>query len=234
MGRHVVPWIVLLLFGAGGAGCAGLGAQRGPAETDPAVSELQRAHSRLELRLEEVTRNILSLRERMDAQEAGLASLRAARQEPEPRAPLRVVRLEPPPPAAQEAPLEGPRAATPAADLYRRAFNAFREGRYGQAILDFEDFLRRNPDHEYAGNAQYWIGESYYSQGEYEQSVVEFHKVIERYPQQAKAPDALLKIGLAFQQLGEVERGAVFLERVAAEYPQSEAALQARKVLRGE
>ncbi|MEW6489381.1 MAG: tol-pal system protein YbgF [Thermodesulfobacteriota bacterium] len=231
MGRHVLPWIVLLPFAAG---CAGPGGQTRSAEWEPAVSELQRANSRLEQRLDEVTRNILSLRERVDAQESALASLQTARQEPEPRAPLRVVRLEPPPPVTDGPAADGPRAATPAADLYRRAFNAFREGRYGQAILDFEDFLRRSPEHEYAGNAQYWIGESYFSQGEYEQSVLEFHKVIERYPQQAKAPDALLKIGLAFRELGEVERGTVFLERVAAEYPQSEAALQAQRVLRGE
>jgi len=226
--RHdVLPWagLGLLLL----AGCAGPGTQSRPAEWEPRLQELQRANSRLELRVEEVTRNLLALRERLDAQEASLAALRGARSEPEAQAPLRVVRLEPPPQPVEDQGVA--RAGTPAADLYRKAFNAYREGRFGQAILDFEEFLRQNPDHEYADNAQYWVGESYYSQGEYEQAVVEFNRVLERYPQQAKAPDALLKIGIAYEKLGEKERGAVFLGRLVTEYPQSEAAHQAQKLL---
>jgi tol-pal system protein YbgF len=186
----------------------------------------------LELRVEEVTRNLLALRERLDAQEQSVAALQAARPEPaaEP-APLRVVRLEPPPEAAR-AP-EG-RSADPAADLYRRAFNGFRENKFGQAILDFEEFLRLYPEHEYADNAQYWIGESYYSQGEYEQAVVEFDRVLARYPGKAKAPDALLKIGLAYGKMGDPERSKVFLTRLVSEYPQTEAARQAQKLLGAE
>ncbi len=213
------------------AGCAANGSNTRSSDPEPAVAELRRATSRLELRLDEVTLQLLALRERLDAQEEALASLHGAGKEPEAQPPLRVVRLDPPPPGVEEGQREALRTEVPEADLYRRAFHAYREGRHGQAILDFEEFLSRNPDHEYADNAQYWIGESYYSQGEYEQAVVEFNRVIEAYPQREKAPDALFKIGLAYERLGEPERGAVFLRRVVSEYPRSEAALQARKLL---
>jgi tol-pal system protein YbgF len=228
MSRRALLWAGgVLLF----TGCAGPGSQARLSEPEPALAELRRTTSRLELRLDEVTLQLLALRERVDAQEAALAVRDRGREEEEPQAPLRVVRLEPPPPGVDEGPREALRASVPEADLYRRAFHAYREGRYGQAILDFEEFLLHNPDHEYADNAQYWIGESYYSQGEYGQAVVEFNRVLEAYPQRAKAPDALFKIGLAYEKLGEPERGAVFLRRLVSEYPRSEAALQARRLL---
>lgn len=231
-------------------GCAGPQAQNRPPEWQARVNELTSAQSRLELRLEEVTRNLLALRERLDAQEASLKTLAQAREEPSaPPPPLRVVRLEPQPPAATAAPTPAPAAGSEskaageatagpeesadlaAADLYRRAFNAYREQRYGQAILDFEEFLRNYPDHEYGDNAQYWIGESYYSQGEYQQAIAEFNRVVDRYPGEAKAPDALLKIGLAYEKLGDAERARVLWDRLAARYPDSEAARQAQRLL---
>ena len=142
--------------------------------------------------------------------------------------PMRVVTLQPP--RVETSVSGGTSPANPAsADLYRKAFNAYREGRYGQAILDFEDFLRVHPEHEYADNAQYWVGESYYSQGEYEQAVVEFSRVLDRYPHEAKAPDALLKIGLAYENLGQNDRAQVFWGRLQGQHPHSEAAREARQ-----
>ncbi len=212
------------------SGCAGTATRSGPPPWQPGLDEMARTQARLELRLEEVTRNLLVLRERLDAQEAALKDLQAQQAPAAPPKPLRVVRLEAPPSPAPAA--RGPAEPGSApVDLYRKAFNAYREGRFGQAILDFEEFLRRYPDHEYADNAQYWIGESYYSQGEYGQAVVEFQRVIERYPQESKAPDALLKIGLAYDRLGDKEKARVFWSRVVDRHPDTEAARQARKLL---
>jgi tol-pal system protein YbgF len=114
---------------------------------------------------------------------------------------------------------------------YTRAFNAYRQGTYGKAILDFEEFLRLYPDHPHADNARYWIGESFYSQGEYKQAVVEFNRVFDRYPHEDKAPDALLKIGHSYEKLGDGKNARVFWRRVANLYPESEAARRAQEAL---
>ncbi|MFU8858734.1 MAG: tol-pal system protein YbgF [Deferrisomatales bacterium] len=228
MRRHV-------LFGAAGslflAGCAGPASQVRPTEPGPVPAELHQAVSRLELRLDEVTLQLLALRERVEAQEAARAAPGPAREELPPPEPLRVVPLPLPPLAPDEGPREALRTASPEADLYRRAFNAFREGSYGQAIADFREFLARNPGHEYADSAQYWVGEAYFAEGDYERSVVEFHRVVEDYPRRGRVPDALYKIGLAYRELGEAELGAVFLRRLVTEHPRSEAAAQARRLL---
>ncbi len=223
---------ILLVLAGAWVGCATPQAPK-PAPWEPRVAELERAQARLERRFDEMSRELVALRERLYAQEEVVRGWRRAEEErppapPEPR--VKVVELAPP-----EKPLSPPAAAEPAdtaaADLYRRAFNAYRNGSYAQAILDFEEFLQRYPDHEYADNAQYWIGEAFYSQGEYEQAIVEFQKVVDRYPDQPKAPDALLKIGLAYQRLGNAKNARAFWSRVVAVYPGSEAASRARELL---
>ncbi len=229
MGRVVVAGTMAVFLW----GCAAAPPRTEPPRWEARVQELERARSRLELRLDEMNRNLLALRERLDAQEQALEKLaqgppaKAPARAPEPK--VRVVELVPP-----EAPREtqAPQPPLPdAADLYRRAYSAYQDGRYGQAILDFEEFLQRYPDHEYADNAQYWIGESFYSQGEYEQAVVEFQRVVDRYPNEPKAPDALYKIGRCYEQMGDLDKARVFWARVVKLHPDSEAAREARKRL---
>src|SRR5439155_27089530 len=48
-------------------------------------------------------------------------------------------------------------------DIYQAAYLDFSKGSYALAIAGFREFLRRFPEHELAGNAQYWIGEAHYS-----------------------------------------------------------------------
>lgn len=219
--------LVALLLGLG---CAATNPQGAAPDWQAPLADQSQTLKRLELRMEEVTRNLLVLRERVAAVEKAQAE-RGQAQSPAVPPTLTVVKLQPPA-AVPEAAVTGAGESDPAvADLYRKAFNAYREGRYGEAILDFEEFLRGNPNHEYADNAQYWIGESYYSQSEYEQAVVEFNRVLERYPREAKASDALLKIGMAYVQLGQPERSRVFWERLVNQYPHSEAAREAQKRL---
>ncbi len=225
LGRNT--WCGLAI--AGLLGCAGAPPQSPGPDWPSRLEELSKTQARLEMRIDEVSRNLLSLRERLDAQESALAAAKAARVEaPASAPPLRVVKLEPGAPEPAE---PGGREPSPAADLYRRAFNAFRAGKYGPAILDFEEFLRRNPEHEYADNAQYWIGESYFTQGQFEQAVVEYERLLSRYPQKSRVPDALLKIALSYEKMGDPKRGRAFLDRLVAEYPETEPAREARKLL---
>ena len=230
MAHRLAIWCSLLCVLSLVLGCAAPGSQTQAPEWQAPLADQAQAQNRLELRLEEMTRNLLVLRERVESLETTQAEREQVRNQIEPL-PLTVVKLEP------RAPTAAPAAPTPAdsaaADLYRKAFNSYREGRFGPAILDFEEFLRGYPDHEYADNAQYWIGESYYSQGEYEQAVVEFNRVLDRYPHEAKAPDALLKIGLAYEQLGQPDRARVFWERLASQHPHSDASREAQRRLNG-
>ena len=65
---RLTPFGVLLVFSVG---CAA-GTKNQVPEWQPRLEELANAQSRLEMRIEEVTRNLLALRSRLEAQESAL------------------------------------------------------------------------------------------------------------------------------------------------------------------
>jgi tol-pal system protein YbgF len=124
-----------------------------------------------------------------------------------------------------------PATSGEAAAEYRRYYRALQARDHATAVAGFESFLARYPEHDYANNAQYWLGEAYYDQKQFSTALAEFQKVIDRYPQGNKVPDALLKIGYCQLALGD--RGAALnaLRRVVTMHPTSSpAALAARKL----
>jgi len=60
-------------------------------------------------------------------------------------------------------------------------------------------------------NAQYWLGESYYSQKNYAQATQEFELVVRDFPDSPKVPSALFKQGDAYLQMGESKRATTVL-----------------------
>jgi tol-pal system protein YbgF len=152
----------------------------------------------------------------------------------------REVRVEPtvrPPlasPPAPEPPRESPARAGAADAAYQAALATFRTREYGQAVLDFLDFLAKYPRHPLASHAQYWIGEAYYIQRDWHQALVEYEKVATLDGRSGSVPESLLKIGLCYQNLREPGRARQTWRRIIAEYPDSDAAQKARSLLRGE
>lgn len=109
-------------------------------------------------------------------------------------------------------------------EIYLQAFADYASGRVEQAIAGFESFLRHYPNNDYAGNAQYWLGECYYSRQEYGLAVAAFRKMLESYPQGGKAPDALLKMATALRQMNEDGQAEEALRLLRSRYPDSPAA----------
>jgi tol-pal system protein YbgF len=118
-------------------------------------------------------------------------------------------------------------AATGPSDQYLRAFGEYAAGRYPQAIVALQAFIRSNPDNEFAGNAQFWLGDCYFAQKQYAVAVAELRKVVGNYPQAGKAPDALAKIATALQALKLDEQAREALDTLRTRYPKSAAARQA-------
>ena len=57
---------------------------------------------------------------------------------------------------------------------YDQAFQALKELRYADAAEEFQSFLDQYPNSEYADNAQYWLGESYYVTRNYDIALTAF------------------------------------------------------------
>ncbi len=107
--------------------------------------------------------------------------------------------------------------------LYRHALESLRAGHQSLALAEFRRFLDGNPRHDYADNAQYWIGECFYDLHDFGAAEPEFRKVIERYPRGNKVPDAMLKLGFTLLGEGEEAAGMGVLESLTRAFPKHEA-----------
>lgn len=123
-------------------------------------------------------------------------------------------------------------ASIPPQQIYQTAYQDYVNKNYELAILGFREFLGRNAASPLADNAQYWIGESYYSLGKYNDAMVEFNRVIVNYPNSAKKYAALLKVGYSLVELKRTEEGVRELQNLIKQHPQTEEAKLAEAKLK--
>lgn len=108
--------------------------------------------------------------------------------------------------------------------LYNVAYRDLIKGNYQLALEGFRQYVQQYPGSDLTDNAQYWIGEVFYSQGRYANAIDEFEKVVRQYDKGDKTPDALLKIGYSYINMEEIEQAKLYLEEVIREHPDTEAA----------
>lgn len=109
--------------------------------------------------------------------------------------------------AQASAPVAGTQqAAVPATgtpkEMYDQAFSLLSQANYGEAEVALRAFVDQHPKDPLAGNAKYWLGETYYVRGDFQQAAVTFAEAYQEYPDNSKAPDNLLKLGLSLGSLG--------------------------------
>ena len=110
-------------------------------------------------------------------------------------------------------------AAATGEALYKQAFNQMRKSDYAGAEINFRRFLKDNPNHDLAGNAQYWLGESYYVRGQYDQAAVAFADGYKKYRKNPKAPDCLLKLSFSMRKLNRGPQACAALDQMLKEFP---------------
>lgn len=102
---------------------------------------------------------------------------------------------------------------------YDSAFSALKDLRYAESAQSFLDFIEQYPSSEYADNAQYWLGESFYAAGNYDLALNAFNDLLADYPNSSKTADALLKIGYSHYEKEEWPQARAALEQIKAQYP---------------
>lgn len=111
---------------------------------------------------------------------------------------------------------------------YQAAFNLLKDGKYDEAAVALRDFQARNPQHELAPNALYWLGEAHYVRRDFAAALAAFEGMLRDYPETRKAPDALLKMGYCQIEMKQAAAARATLGRVVQEYPDSAAAAEAK------
>ena len=103
--------------------------------------------------------------------------------------------------------------------VYEGAYDQYTNRQFGEAEAGFRLFLSRYRDHELAGNAQYWLGETYYVQGKYKDAARSFLAGFQTFPRSPRAPNALLKLGMSLNKLGQKEQACGAFAEVPKKYP---------------
>jgi tol-pal system protein YbgF len=80
------------------------------------------------------------------------------------------------------------------------------------------------PNGDLASNAQFWIGESYYTKGDLESAITAYRKVLADWPDSRKAPDAMVKLGFSLSDMKRTSEARTTLEEVVRKYPGTNAA----------
>ena len=115
--------------------------------------------------------------------------------------------------------------------LYDQAMQDLTQGRYGLALQNFRDYLKRQPTGELADNAQYGVGECFFAQSHFDSAATEYARVEAIAPQGDKVPAALYKLALSQETLGQTAQSKQTLESLVQRFPLSGEAQLARERL---
>jgi len=115
--------------------------------------------------------------------------------------------------------------------MFETARADYYAGSWSLAISGFENYIRTFPKSDLADDAQYYIGETYYSSSRFREAVTAYDRVIANYPTSNTLPDAYYKRGLALNSLKEVAQARESWEFVVKTYPDSDAGRLARQAL---
>ncbi len=139
-----------------------------------------------------------------------------------------------PPAAPQSAAAPAATAAASAVSLpagppetqYEFAYGLYQQavqdrGDFGRAENALRQFIGAHGQHRLAGDAQYWLGETFYARRDWTAAAREFAAQFRTYPQNAKAPDSLLRLGQSLGQLNRKDDACGTLAELDRRYPNS-------------
>ena len=104
---------------------------------------------------------------------------------------------------------------------YEFATSFLKVGDYPTAERAFREFVLSNPNHELAGNAQYWYAETFRIRQLYTDAASAYLEGYQKYPKGEKAPINLLKLGVSMVQIGEKDQGCKMINGVEKQYPKA-------------
>ncbi|MCC7053541.1 MAG: tol-pal system protein YbgF [Gemmatimonadaceae bacterium] len=131
------------------------------------------------------------------------------------------------------APATAPATAAPGPNqLYTMALDQLRRGSTGAARAGFSDFLVQYPQHERAGDAQYYIAETLERDTKPIDAEAAYLSVYTRFPRSEKAPTAMFKRAALLRTQNKPDKAREVLDLLVRTYPRSDEADLARERLR--
>ncbi|MCH8862291.1 MAG: tol-pal system protein YbgF [Proteobacteria bacterium] len=115
-----------------------------------------------------------------------------------------------------------------AEERYKFAFALLRKGDYDKAEAAFRAFVAGHGEHRLAGNAQYWLGETYYVRKDYPRAAAAFLAGFQNYGEGSKGADSLVKLGLTLSNMDQNEDACAAFYEIEVSYPGASEAITRR------
>lgn len=111
------------------------------------------------------------------------------------------------------------------ADSYQVAYGHVLSGDYALAETEFQAFIAGFPKSPKLADANFWLGEAYYSQGKYNESAKTFLNAHQNFGKSPKAPEMLLKLGMSLAALDNKDTACATMREVSKRYPKASRAV---------
>jgi tol-pal system protein YbgF len=125
----------------------------------------------------------------------------------------------------------GAASAASADQMYEASLAQLRRGSTSTARLGLREMLRVYPTSERAGDALYFIGQSFAAENP-DSAAAYYEQVVQKYPTSPRAASALYNLGLLAERRKETRKARDAYQRVVQRYPQSDEAALARDRLK--
>lgn len=106
-------------------------------------------------------------------------------------------------------------------EQYDFAYSLLKKHQWIEGRSALQAFLEKNPKHDLADNAAYWLGETYYINKQYKDAAKAFLDGYKNYPKADKAPDNLLKLGKSLAALNQPDKACTTYGKLLDDYPNS-------------
>jgi len=117
--------------------------------------------------------------------------------------------------------------------LFNTSLADFTVGQWALCIQGFTTYLQSYSRTDAADDAQWYIGECYFSDGKFAEAVDAYNRTITSYPKGDRVPDAYYKLGVALNNMKQADRAREAWEALIKEYPDSDMARLAKQRLDG-
>ena len=125
----------------------------------------------------------------------------------------------------------GAASAASADQMYEASLAQLRRGSTSTARLGLREMLRLYPTSERAGDALYFIGQSFAAESP-DSAATYYEQVVQKYPTSSRAGSALYNLGLLAERRKDTKKAKDAYQRVVQKYPQSDEAALARDRLK--
>ena len=125
----------------------------------------------------------------------------------------------------------GASSAASADQMYEASLAQLRRGSTSTARLGLREMLRVYPNSDRAGDALYFIGQSFAAENP-DSAAAYYEQVMQKYPTSSRASSALYNLGLLAERRKDTKKARDAYQRVVQRYAQSDEAALARDRLK--